>query len=113
MEGILSGGSSGAIVCAAMRAAKGLKEGQNCVVLLPDGVRNYLSKFLSDEWMLEKGYIDKAPVYEKIFPKKTFSIKDVYSPEAAPTAAFQFVPEPWPQTKYWYYRVHTIELYIL
>ena len=41
-EGILCGGSSGTSVSAAMRAAKDLKEGQNCVVVLPDGIRNYM-----------------------------------------------------------------------
>lgn len=30
-EGILSGGSSGALLCGALRAAKSLKKGQNCV----------------------------------------------------------------------------------
>lgn len=51
-EGILCGGSSGAILVGALRAAKQLKKGQNCVFLLPDGARNYLNKFLSDEWMV-------------------------------------------------------------
>ena len=41
-EGLLCGGSSGANVDAAMRVAKDLKEGQNCVVILPDGIRNYM-----------------------------------------------------------------------
>lgn len=36
-EGILSGGSSGAILAGALKAAKELKKGQNCVVILPDG----------------------------------------------------------------------------
>lgn len=35
----------------ALKAAKQLKEGQNCVVILPDGVRNYMTKFISDSWM--------------------------------------------------------------
>jgi len=29
-------------MCAALKAAKTLKEGQTCVVILPDGVRNYM-----------------------------------------------------------------------
>lgn len=36
-EGILSGGSSGAILAGALKSAKSLKKGQNCVVILPDG----------------------------------------------------------------------------
>ena len=35
------------------QAAKSLKKGQRCVVLLPDSVRNYMSKFLSDGWMVD------------------------------------------------------------
>ncbi|KRX21886.1 Cystathionine beta-synthase [Trichinella nelsoni] len=41
-EGLLCGGSSGANVWAALQKAKELKEGQRCVVILPDGVRNYM-----------------------------------------------------------------------
>ncbi len=54
-EGLLCGGSSGAAVSVAVRAASKLKEGQKCVVLLPDSVRNYMTKFLRDEWLEERG----------------------------------------------------------
>lgn len=50
-EGLLCGGSSGAAAYAALHAAKQLKPGQNCVVILPDGIRNYMTKFLSQKWM--------------------------------------------------------------
>lgn len=50
-EGILSGGSSGTAMSVALIAAKSLKKGQKCVVILPDGIRNYMSKFVSDNWM--------------------------------------------------------------
>lgn len=56
-EGLLVGGSSGAAVCAALEAAKNLKPGQKCLVLLPDSIRNYLSKFVDDQWMHEKKFI--------------------------------------------------------
>ena len=56
-EGLFVGGSSGAVMCAALEAAKDLKPGQKCLVLLPDSLRNYLSKFIDDNWMREKGYI--------------------------------------------------------
>lgn len=52
-EGLLIGGSSGAAVWAALQAAKSLKQGQNCVVILPDSIRNYLTKFVDDKWMAE------------------------------------------------------------
>lgn len=56
-EGLLVGGSSGAMMFAAMQAAKKLDPGQRCVVILPDGVRNYMTKFLSDEWMSERKFL--------------------------------------------------------
>jgi len=56
-EGILCGGSSGSAVWGAIQAAKNLQEGQRCVVLLADSVRNYMTKFLSDSWMEEKGFM--------------------------------------------------------
>jgi cystathionine beta-synthase len=55
-EGLLCGGSSGSAVVAALDAAKDLKEGQRCVVIIPDGVRNYLTKFLDDNWMSERHF---------------------------------------------------------
>ncbi|XP_042069579.1 cystathionine beta-synthase isoform X1 [Haplochromis burtoni] len=56
-EGLLCGGSSGSAMAAAVKMAQQLEEGQRCVVILPDSVRNYMSKFLSDQWMCEKGFL--------------------------------------------------------
>ena len=55
-EGLLIGGSSGSAVWAALIAAKSLKKGQKCLVILPDSIRNYLSKFPDDVWMKENGF---------------------------------------------------------
>jgi cystathionine beta-synthase len=46
---------------AALKAAKSLKKGQRCVVILPDSVRNYMTKFLSDDWMYDKGFREEPP----------------------------------------------------
>ncbi len=56
-EGLLVGGSSGSAVWAALQAAKTLTAGQRCLVILPDSIRNYLSKFVDDGWMREKGFL--------------------------------------------------------
>ena len=44
---------------AAVRAAhaQGLKAGQKCVVILPDTIRNYMTKFLDDRWLAERDII--------------------------------------------------------
>ncbi|KAL1512652.1 hypothetical protein ABEB36_002211 [Hypothenemus hampei] len=54
-EGLLCGSSSGANMVAAFQAAKALKEDENVVVILPDSIRNYMTKFISDEWMQARG----------------------------------------------------------
>ncbi|KAF9336135.1 pyridoxal-phosphate dependent enzyme [Linnemannia elongata] len=64
-EGILCGGSSGTAMAAAVEAAKELGPGKRCVVLLPDSVRNYMTKFLNDGWMQENGFTDQTMVTEQ------------------------------------------------
>jgi cystathionine beta-synthase len=59
-EGILCGGSSGTAMAAAIKAAKSLKKGQKCVVVLPDSIRNYMTKFLNDGWMMQNQFVDEA-----------------------------------------------------
>ena len=64
-EGLLCGGSSGSAVSAALKAASTLEEGQNCVVILPDSVRNYMTKALSDEWMIDHEFVDNDIIKKK------------------------------------------------
>jgi cystathionine beta-synthase len=55
-EGLLVGGSSGAAVWAAMQVCRELGKGKRVVVLLPDSIRNYLTKFVDDRWMRQQGF---------------------------------------------------------
>jgi len=55
-EGLLCGGSSGSAMVAALQTAADLDQGQKCLVLLPDGIRNYMTKFPNDDWMKENGF---------------------------------------------------------
>ena len=55
-EGLLIGGSCGAAVWGAIEAAKTLDSNKNVLVILPDSIRNYLSKFVNKEWMIENGF---------------------------------------------------------
>ncbi|KAJ3198362.1 hypothetical protein HDU82_001241, partial [Entophlyctis luteolus] len=59
-EGLLCGGSSGSAMVGALIAARRLKPGQRCVVLLADSIRNYMSKHLNDGWMAENGFSDDS-----------------------------------------------------
>jgi cystathionine beta-synthase len=56
-EGILCGGSTGSALQAMLVGAKNLKKGQRCVFIVPDGVRNYLSKFVDNNWMKSQGFV--------------------------------------------------------
>lgn len=55
-EGLLCGGSSGSAVWAAMQVASELPAGSRTVVILPDSVRNYMTKFVDDAWIRANGF---------------------------------------------------------
>ena len=55
-EGLLCGGSCGSAMAAALQAATKLDKNQKCLVILPDGIRNYMTKFANDDWMESKGF---------------------------------------------------------
>lgn len=80
-EGLLVGGSSGANLFAALQECKTLKKGQNCVVILPDGIRNYMSKFVSDDWMLERNFME--PIHRIPVKPNESSAQEpiIYQPE--------------------------------
>lgn len=52
-EGLLVGGSSGSAISAMVKGVKelGLGKGDMVVVVLPDSIRSYLSKFADDDWL--------------------------------------------------------------
>lgn len=58
-EGMMCGGSSGTAMWAAIKyiKEKNIGAGKRCVVILPDNIRNYMTKHLNDDWMYERGYI--------------------------------------------------------
>ena len=55
-EGLLCGGSCGSAMAAALKAAKDLTKDQKVLVVLPDSIRNYMTKFPNDSWMIENGF---------------------------------------------------------
>ena len=55
-EGLMCGGSCGSAMVAALKSASKLEKNQKCLVVLPDGIRNYMTKFPNDQWMKDQGY---------------------------------------------------------
>eukprot|EP01094_Clydonella_sp_ATCC50884_P023469 TRINITY_DN562_c0_g1_i1.p1 TRINITY_DN562_c0_g1~~TRINITY_DN562_c0_g1_i1.p1 ORF type:complete len:465 (-),score=207.07 TRINITY_DN562_c0_g1_i1:381-1775(-) len=68
-EGLLCGGSCGCAAAYGLMAAEELEEGQVCVIVLPDSIRNYISKFADDRWMFDNGYMD--PPQSELFGEAT------------------------------------------
>jgi len=58
-EGIFAGGSAGAAVHVAVQLAKEVGKGKTIVVILPDTGMSYVSKFHSDEWMRDNGFMEE------------------------------------------------------
>ncbi|KAF5094328.1 hypothetical protein D0Z00_003594 [Geotrichum galactomycetum] len=71
-EGILVGGSSGSALAAALKVAKDLTEDDVVVVVLPDSVRSYLTKFVDDDWMKFNGFVDDKTLEEQAKRKEQY-----------------------------------------
>src|ERR1700722_18304436 len=56
-EALLTGGSCGMAVVAALQVARAAGPDDVIVVLLPDGGRGYLAKVFNDEWMADSGVL--------------------------------------------------------
>ncbi len=60
-EGILTGGSCGTALHAALEVAGEIDDREAMVaVILPDGGRSYLGKIYSDAWMTEYGFLERT-----------------------------------------------------
>jgi cystathionine beta-synthase len=89
-EGILAGGSAGLALHAAIQVAVDSKPDDVIVVLLPDTGRNYLTKFFSDEWMRQNGYL------QRLVPARVREVIDSHSdgvPELVSVSAGKSVGE--------------------
>jgi cystathionine beta-synthase len=87
-EGILCGGSSGSAMDAAVRAIKDLKLTKDdvVVVILPDSIRSYLSKFVDDDWLAANDLLPSTPPFTSEAPSspltrtRSFSKSDISDP---------------------------------
>ncbi len=58
-EGLLVGGSCGSAVWAGLQVAKDFPKGARILCILPDSIRNYLTKFVDDRWLRENGFLEE------------------------------------------------------
>jgi len=82
-EGLLVGGSSGSAIAAMVKGVNdlGLGKGDMVVVILPDSIRSYLSKFADDDWLAANDLLPPTPPAEPSSPILTSPTtkKDPYS----------------------------------
>lgn len=83
-EGLLVGGSSGSAIAAMVKGVRdlGLGKGDIVVVILPDSIRSYLSKFVDDDWLAANDLLPPSPpttTPSSPITDKTASQKDPYS----------------------------------
>jgi cystathionine beta-synthase len=65
-EALLTGGSCGMAVVAALQVARQAGPRDVIVVLLPDGGRGYLAKIFSDEWMADYGFLTEETAEPRV-----------------------------------------------
>jgi cystathionine beta-synthase len=78
-EGLLVGGSSGSAMAAMVRGITdlGLGKGDVVVVILPDSIRSYLSKFVDDDWLATNGLLPLTALSTSPF-SPNFDSRDPY-----------------------------------
>ncbi len=59
-EGLLCGGSCGSAVVGALQATQNLQQGQRALIILPDSIRNYLTKHVDNGWMQSHGFLAES-----------------------------------------------------
>jgi cystathionine beta-synthase len=89
-EGILCGGSSGSALAAMVEALTKTNPELNqpdktVVVVFPDSVRNYLTKFIDDTWMVNNDFVP-APITSKDAKIRDLNLKPVVTVTADQTA---------------------------
>jgi cystathionine beta-synthase len=98
-EALLTGGSCGLAVVAALRvAARAENKDAVIVVLLPDGGRGYLSKIFNDEWMSDYGFLHaqtSEPLVADVLAQREHSLPELVHvhPDETVSAAIALLRE--------------------
>ena len=83
-EGLLVGGSAGSVMQATVDFIKEMgweKDSSKKVVLVfADSIRNYLTKFVSKEWMVEKGLMPYEELTQPDHPLNHQNLEDLHLP---------------------------------
>jgi cystathionine beta-synthase len=97
-EALLTGGSCGMAMVAALEVARSAGPDDVVVVLLPDGGRGYLSKIFNDEWMADYGFLSAQttePLVADVLARKERSLPEFVHvhPEESVGAAIALLRE--------------------
>lgn len=68
-EGLLCGGSSGSALCGVSQILNEAPNGSKIVVILPDGIRNYMTKMIDNDW-LKKMNFSQAILKNNVYSTK-------------------------------------------
>jgi len=84
-EGMLVGGSCGSAMAGVVEAAKELRADQRCVVVFPDNIRNYLTKFPDRNWRIEFG-LEEGEINRPTYTQLQKKVEELEAKLAAKTA---------------------------
>lgn len=84
-EGLLVGGSAGSVLQACMAFIKEAgwenDKTKRVVCVFSDGIRNYLTKFLSKEWCIENKFLPEDELKQPDHPFNGVSLAELNLPE--------------------------------
>jgi cystathionine beta-synthase len=92
-EGIFAGYSAGSAIAGLLQMKDKFKKGDFVVVLLHDHGSRYVGKIYNDEWMRERGWLDKEPTARFILEMKKMKGCISVTPETLVQDAFKIMKE--------------------
>ena len=69
-EGLLLGYSAGTVMCGLLQMKDRFKKGDVVVVIFHDHGSRYVGKIFNDEWMRERGFLDKEPEIKSLIESR-------------------------------------------
>jgi cystathionine beta-synthase len=95
-EGMFCGGSSGAVLSCAIKYLKENNiENKLVVVILADNLRNYITKLVQREWMVDKGFMEPSEIASEKHKLKGRPLDDFELPLVQHYDANLSIAEAW------------------